>query len=146
MPASVTWDSLDDLKDALMHLPEELAGEASHIVEGVANAAAAEIRQTYPVFTGNLRDHVEVDTYDSGKYGVHARVRNTAKHAFIFENGTEARHYYTDNNVEHATGRMPPGHVFIPIMMKHRRRMYVLLAELLERHGITARIDDALAA
>lgn len=144
--ASVTWDGLEELKEALMNLPEELTGEAGHILEATGNAAVHEIKAAYPSVTGNLRDHVEMAQYTAGRFGVIVVIQNTAKHAWIYEHGTEARHYYTDSGALHPTGRMPPGKVFIPLMMKHRRRMYQALADLLERHGIEATVDLGLAA
>ena len=146
MAGTVRWDGLAELYDALRNLPADLTAEAANIVEATANAAAYEIRSAYPVFTGNLRDGVLVTKFEKGRYFAGAIVKNTAKHAWIYENGTAARHYFTDSGARHATGAMPAGHVFIPIVMKHRRRMYEQFAALLERHGITARIDNALAA
>lgn len=143
---SIRWDGLAELKAKLQNLPADLTAEAAHIVEGVANAAAFEIRSAYPVYTGNLRDHVLVTHFEKGRYSVGAIVKNTAKHAWIYEHGTAARHYYTDSGAKHATGAMPAGNVFIPIVIKHRRRMYADFAALLERHGIEARINNALAA
>jgi hypothetical protein len=140
------WDGLAELYKQLETLPATLTGEAAHIVEGVANAAALDIRSAYPVHSGNLRDSVFVTHFDKGRYSAGAQVKATAPHAWIFENGTAARAYYTKAGVRHVTGAMPPGHVFVPIVMKHRRLMYSQFAALLERNGIAARIDDALAA
>jgi len=145
--ASVRWAGLDELVDALRHLPADLTGEAGHIVEGIANAAAGDIRSAYPSVTGNLRDHVYVTHFEAGRFGVGAIVKNTAKHAWIYENGTAARHYYTEaTGAKKAVGAMPAGHVFIPTMMRHRRRMYQQLADLLERHGLIATVNNVLAA
>ena len=140
------WDGLADLYKQLENLPATLTGEAAHIVEGIANAAALDIRSAYPVHTGTLRNSVYVTHFDHGRYSAGAQVKATAPHAWIFENGTAARAYYSVNGVRHETGAMPPGHVFIPIMMKHRRALYGQFAALLERNGIAARIDDGLAA
>jgi len=142
------WDGLDEFKTQLENLPADLTGEAAHIVEGIANAAAYEVKSAYAEHrhSGNLRDHVFVTHFDKGRYSAGAQVKATAHHAWLFENGSAARAYYTHNGVRHETGAMPPSHVFIPIMMKHRRVMRAQLAALLERHGLTARIDDALAA
>jgi len=142
------WDGLKELYEQLENLPADLTGEAAHIVEGVANAAAYEVRSAYGEHrhSGNLRDSVFVTNFDKGRYSAGAQVKATAHHAWLFENGSAARAYYTHNGVRHETGAMPAAHVFIPIMMKHRREMYGQFAALLERHGLTARIDNALAA
>lgn len=128
---SVRWDGLDELRDELRRLPAELAGEASAIVLRAATAAKEEIIAAYPRRTGNLRTHVSVSKQAAGPYGAGAIVKNTAKHAYIFENGTEARHTALGAD----RGSMPPGHVFIPIAMRRRRAMYEQLKALLETHG-----------
>jgi hypothetical protein len=143
------WDGLAELYKNLENLPADLTGEAAHIVEGVANAAAYEIRSAYAQHhhSGNLRDSVFVTHFDKGRYSAGAQVKATAHHAWLFENGSAARAYYTKpGGVRHETGAMPAAHVFIPIMMKHRREMYGQFAALLERNGLSARIDNALAA
>jgi hypothetical protein len=106
-------------------------GEAGHIVEATANGAASSIRSSYPVRTGNLRDHVTVEAQMSG-FSAGAIVINRAKHAAIFENGTQARHTAIGAN----RGSMPPGHVFVPIVIRKRRQMYEQLKDLLTRSGL----------
>jgi hypothetical protein len=73
-----------------------------------------------------------VSHQDKGRFSAGAIVKNTAKHAWIFENGTQARH----NDLGANRGSMPPGHVFIPAVIKRRRIMYQQLRALLERHGL----------
>lgn len=132
MSSRIVWNGLAELREALRNLPAELTAEASHIVDGVANAAAADIKEGYPARTGNLRDHVFVSHRDKGRFAAGAVVKNTAKHAWIFENGTQARH----TDIGSDRGSMPPGHVFIPAVIKRRRIMYQQLRALLERHGL----------
>lgn len=129
--STIVWAGLDELKAQLRALPAALAGEASGIVTSAATSAAEQIRSAYPARTGTLKDHVFVSTADPGPYGAGAVVKNTAKHAWIFENGTQARHTALGAN----RGSMPPGHVFLPIVIRQRRAMYVQLKALLERHG-----------
>lgn len=124
-------DGIDELREALRRLPDALRGEAGHIVEAAANGAAAEIKAKYPVHTGHLRDGVEVRPSEVSHFGAGAIVVNRAKHAFIFENGTQARH----NAIGANRGSMPPGHVFVPIVIRKRRQMYEQLKDLLTRHG-----------
>ena len=58
MPVTVTWTGLDELRETLRRLPQDLVAEASHIVEAAANGAHAEVKGSYPRWTGNLRDHL----------------------------------------------------------------------------------------
>jgi Bacteriophage HK97-gp10, putative tail-component len=133
------WEDLDALKAALRQLPEALAAEGAEIVERVAHEAKDEIYAAYPRVTGNLRDGLAVTTQSLGSVGVQATVVNNAPHAWIFEHGTEVR--YTDKGVPR--GRMPPGHVFIPIMQRRRRAMEREdFTELLERAGLEVEVTE----
>lgn len=130
----LVFDGLADLKAALRNLPAELTGEASNLVTATANAAAVEIRSGYAKHTrsGRLQGGVIVTRVNQGKYAAGAIVKNTAPHAVIFENGTQARHTALGAN----RGSMPPGRVFVPVVMRKRREMYQALKALLERKGL----------
>jgi hypothetical protein len=129
---SLKFQGLEELRAALRNLPAELTAEATRIVEGAANGAAADIKRNYPVRTGHLRDHLTVTHYDQGKFSTGAIVKNTSPHAWMFENGTQARHTAIGAN----RGAMPPGHVFIPRITRARRLMWTQLKELLTRKGL----------
>jgi len=134
------WVGLDELRAALLQLPEDLASDAESIVNDAAQAAFDEIYAAYPVRTGNLRNGLKVQTLShafdarvgSRALGAGAILYNNAPHAYMFEHGTEARH--TDIGADR--GRMPPGKVFIPRVMRHRRRMYEELVAMMESHGL----------
>ena len=126
------FDGLSELREALRNLPGDLTGEARNEVEGAANGAAADIKRSYPVRTGNLRDGLTVTHFDQGMFSTGALVKNTAKHAFIYEYGTQARH----NAIGANRGSMPPGHVFVPAVIRARRLMYERLKSMLVRHGL----------
>ncbi len=124
-----------DFREALRSLPPELSGEAGRLVEASTNAATAAIKAGYHVKSGNLAGHV-YSTIQRNGAGAIGTVKNTAKHAWIYENGTQARHYVTVNGVQHLTGRMPPFHVFVPAMLRERRRLDNDLADVLVRAGL----------
>lgn len=140
----VTWDGLEELKAALRTLPDDLVGEASHILEATANGAEADIKAGYGRVSGNLAAHLEQRTIASGRYGVAIQLVNTAKHAWWYDNGTQARHYRSKRGREHQTGRMwgrsggePPTHLFVGTVARARRRMYERdFTDLLTRHGL----------
>lgn len=139
MSVTLQWDGLDEFKRELFGLPEDLGAEADRIVDATANAAAEEIRAGYGSHrvTGNLQDHVFVSRLDRGKVTAARIVKNTAPHAFIFENGTQARH--TDLGANR--GAMPPGHVFVPVIVRRRRAMNEELKALLVSKGLTVTGD-----
>lgn len=124
-------NGLPELRVALQQLPPMLVREASVIVHAQADAAAREIIGAYPFHTGNLRNNVRVELVGDAVSAT-AVVRNRAKHAYIFENGTGPRHKRSGQS----TGSMPPGRVFIPIAIQRRRIMVNALIDLVERSGL----------
>lgn len=137
MSDALTWTGLDQLFEALRTLPEDVTGEATPIVLGAASDTKVEVETAYQAHskTGNLASHVVMEVRNAGEYGAWAVVRSRAHHAYLFEVGTVPRHYITAHGVTHNTGSMPPAHLFVPSAIRHRRAMYVALAEMLRRHG-----------
>lgn len=133
----VRWDGLDEYRELLRTLPETLANESANLVEGAANAAAFDIRSAYPVRTGNLQKGVTVTVLNRGRTATGRIVKNNAPHAWLFEVGSQARHTSLGAN----RGSMPPGHVFIPRVIKWRRRLYEQIKELLRLKGATVTGD-----
>jgi hypothetical protein len=132
--ATLVWNGLAEHIDELRRLPRELAAEAGQLVDDSATAAAVAIRFGYGQhrWTGNLQDHVIVTRLGIGIYGAGAVVKSTAKHAWIFEHGTELRH----TDLGSPRGRMPAGNIFIPAIIRERALLETQLAGLLERHGL----------
>lgn len=137
MSTKFVFDGLSELKKALQTLPDELKAEARGIAETHANRAASAIKGQYPARTGNLKNHVFVTEFDRGRYSTGFVVKNTAKHASIFENGTQVRH----NSLGANRGSMPPGHVFVPNIIRERRAMYVDYKAMLVDHGLVVTGD-----
>lgn len=132
-------EGLDAFIRELQKLPGELKAEAGGVVVDTAEAVASAIRAGYPEQsatehgTGNLRNGVRVATVDAGQFGAAARVKSTAPHAYIYENGSaSARRTSKGYN----RGVMPAGHVFIPAVIRTRKGMYRELADLLEKRGV----------
>jgi Bacteriophage HK97-gp10, putative tail-component len=130
MSSTLTIQGLPDLQAALRELPRALLAESRTIVENAAEEAISEMRGLYPRFTGNLREGLTIE-HRGSTVSTASIVRNKAKHATIFERGTEARHTKDGWN----RGRMPAGKVFIPTAEKHRRRMRAAQVALVRRAG-----------
>jgi hypothetical protein len=127
-------NGMAELREALRNLPETLAGEASHIVEGVANGVASDVRRAYPSRSGRLIGGVQVTRFETGKVAAGAIVKSAAKHAHLFEYGTASRR--TSKGVNR--GRMPKApqnERMVPIVVRARKRMYSQFAEMLRRIG-----------
>jgi len=131
-------DGLQDLRDALRRLPVELRDEAASVITEHADRAADEITTEYEAhtFTGHLAQHTYVSRRDPGPFGAGATVRNTSPHAWIFENGSQTRRSRSGN-----ASPMPPGHVFIPIVIRHRRAMRGQLVAIVRRAGLQVTDD-----
>jgi hypothetical protein len=125
-------DGLGALREALKRLTPDLVHEAGVIVEAQAEAAMREIGAAYPTGpTGNLKRGLRVGLAFA-RESASARVRNTARHASIFEYGTGARRQASGRS----TGTMPAGRVFIPIAIQRRRIMLAALIDLVEKSGL----------
>jgi hypothetical protein len=126
-------DGLPELRAALKALPPALVHESGVIVHAQAEAAAQEMGVAYAGHsrTGNLAGNLRVELAGDAVSAT-ARVRNRAKHAYIFERGTGPRHWASGKS----TGTMPAGRVFIPIAMQRRRIMLAALIDLVERSGL----------
>jgi len=132
----LTWAGLEELRAELRRMPEEFAGEAGHIIEGIGNAAVMDIKGGYPRRTGKMRDAVTVE-HRQDRFGAVSTVRNADPQALSFEVGTQARHTKIGAN----RGAMPPGNVFYPRIRKWRRKMYDRLKEMLVRKGLSVSGD-----
>lgn len=141
--AKLVWEGLAELKTALRSLPADLATEASNDVIEAGNVAAVRLRTAYGqhVVTGHLQDSVTVRTEAVGPYGAAVVVRVNDPIAWLFDNGSQARHYTTVRGKPHSTGAMwgrtPPMHVAARTFAEARREMYDRLKSMLERNGLS---------
>lgn len=131
----VVWDGLAELRAEILALPEACTGEAALKIEGAANGAKVDIAGAYPWRTGDTRKKTVVVPIARKGFIVGAVVKNTSKLASVIENGSQARHYFTVNGVNHLTGKMPALHVFVPRILKARRRLVQELKDMVARHG-----------
>ncbi len=127
----LTIEGLDELLSALRRLPQDLADDGAGVVAATTNEAARSIVDGYPTVSGNLKDGVTAQVQRSG-FGVIGTVRSRAKHAQIFEVGTASRQTALGYN----RGAMPPGNVFVPVMIRRRKRMYELLKAIVAKQGL----------
>jgi hypothetical protein len=132
--ARVTWTGLDELMTALKNLPEHLAEEATTIVASAAQDVEA---TTEAAYVGSLQRGVKITEKAIGRYGVAYQVRSMSWLAWIYENGSVARH--TVNGV--SRGAMPPKHVLIPAAERRRPQMYRELKDMLVREGLVVSGD-----
>ena len=133
MGASVKWSGLDEFIAELRNLPADLAADGSAIVTDTAEEARDAIVAAYPHRTGNLKKDVRLTVRTAGRFGAAVVVRSAAKHAHIFEIGTQARH----NKLGANRGSMPAGNIFVPIAIRKRRLMYERLKRMMQDKGLS---------
>lgn len=136
------FDGMDELKRQLRQMPKDLTGEASEIVVKSANDAAEELRANYPDVTGNLRKGVKVSTEAVGQFGAGAVVKNTSPHAWLYDRGSQARHWVSGKSTGKMWGKTHPRHLFVRTAIKHRRKMYSKLKALLVSKGLIVTGDE----
>jgi len=137
------FSGLDELRAQLRTLPADLTGEASHLVEGAGNGAAADVKAVYGAHrvTGDLVDSVTVAPRSAGQFGAAMIVKVHDPIAWLFDNGSQARHWISGKSTGTMWGRTPPTHVFVGTMIRARRTMYEQLKALLVRHGLAVSGD-----
>lgn len=150
------FEGLEELKQQLLKLPADLAGDAVDIVQGIADEAADAVRDGYPVREtglhpgrfrksrwfppGQLKGRVSVRR-SNGPTWTGAEVISGSPIAWLYDNGSEARHWRNGKYV----GRMPPTHHFVKTMIRYRAIMGEALKRLLEYAGlrVTGSYTDA---
>lgn len=134
MSSRVELKGMEEFKAALRNLPANLQREGEVIVMAQAEEARRTIQLGYPEGpTGNLKRGVSLERAAS-QFGAAAIVKARAKHAWIFENGTQNRRTSKGAN----RGRMPkasPSEAFIPKAIRARRRMVAALVDLVRKAG-----------
>lgn len=136
------WSGLDTFREQLMRLPEDLRQEAADIISHETEQARSEIDADYAqhTYTGNLRARLLLSTLYEGRFGVRTELRNKAHHAWLYDNGSEARHYVTPGGAIHETGKMwgrtPPRHTFVRAAIQARERIEDGLRAMMESHGL----------
>lgn len=135
---SVQWSrELEELHQWMRIIPEELTGEASHIMEDAANGAAVAVKQVYGQHrvTGKLQNGVSVSHFFKGKFIAYAIVKSASPIAWLFDNGSQARHWASGKSTGTMWGKTPPTHIFVKTAIHFRRRGYEACKELLVRKG-----------
>jgi hypothetical protein len=144
MASTMRWDGLKEFREELRQLPEELRGQAAKVVEGEVNAAYVTVKRVYEAhrFTGHLSRQLAIQPLKrSGQLITGLVLKSGSPLAWLFDNGTQARHYITVHGKTHLTGRMPGFHVFGRTVAFTRRKIRTLLIDMVKRHGATRVID-----
>jgi len=138
--AELRIDGVDDMIAQLRDLADDSRAEAGHLIEEEANATTVVVKTVYAahVVTGHLVKSVTVEKKSAGRYGAATVIKVNDPIAWLFDNGSQARHQAgTGASTGTMWGRTPPTHVFVRAMIAARTRLNANLADLLRRKGIT---------
>jgi len=129
---------LDELREQLRRLPDDLALEAGAIVLTHAEDAQRRVQAAYPTGpTGNLKRGVTAIRQNEGRFGAKALVRSRAPHAWLFENGTTRPRTTRSGANRGQMPAAPASQQAIPIFIRVRRNMVAALIQLVQRAGLT---------
>jgi hypothetical protein len=139
--ARFVFAGLEELKAQLRSLPADLIAEGTHIVQAAGNAAITAIKAEYGkhVVSGHMLNAIILVEKQTGPFGIAISVVNSDPIAWLFDNGSQARHKVTGSSTGAMWGQTatPPTHIFVATMIRERRVMYAQLGEMLERFGLT---------
>lgn len=144
----VVIDGLDELREALQNLPDQLQAEAERSVMRAADNTASAIKRTYEqarttsgTYTlkggikkprKHLADSVEVSSRGKETGAAVARVKVNARHARLFEYGTQHRQWENGKS----TGSAPAHPTLIPTSIRNRKQMVDELITIVEKTGL----------
>ena len=143
MATPIVWDGLKEYLDELRRLPDESKAEAAKLIQGGVNAAYVTIARVYDAHrhTGTLRARLRISTLRGG-----LKLTSGSPIAWLFDNGSQARHYVEASGATHATGRMwgrtPPTHIFARTVAKERRTLTEQYKAMLRRRGAATVTSD----
>lgn len=120
-----------EMRAEFRRMPEELRAEGEAIVIARGEQAMDSIVAQYPEHTGNLKSHVKREI-ERSTFGVRVTVRSTARHGFIFEEGTKVRHTKSGAS----RGFMPAADIFVPVSIRKRDEMHADLMALVASKGL----------
>jgi len=137
MSVRVQWTGLGEFEQQLRNLPDRLTAEAGREALAAANSMAVQVRTIYGqhAITGGLRDSVTVEVQEQSRAGVAVRVRARSPIAWLFDNGSQARHWLNGKSTGKMWGKRPPAHVFVRTAVRQRRSMFDRLIGMVRREG-----------
>jgi hypothetical protein len=140
MPTGLVWDGLKEYQEELRRLPEECKKESLNLIQAAVNSAYVTISTVYGRhrFTGTLQARLRITPLKDG-----LRLVSGSPLAWIFENGSQARHWKSGRSTGEMWGRTPnpPTHIFTRTVGNARRTLAKQFREMLLRRGATQVID-----
>lgn len=152
MSATLKIDGLEELRQKLRALPEELQVDAERAVKQAAREARDAIVARYQQHRSStdhyvpkagtrrrrqhLADSVRIFELVGNRGSAYARVIVDAPHAHLFEYGTTSRQWNTNGK---DTGTMPAHATVVPVAIRSRGKMIHELKAIVEGAGLEVR-------
>jgi hypothetical protein len=138
MLAGVTFTGLEEFKQELQLLTENLVDEANTIMHDFASDALVTIQGAYPRRSGNLRRGLRLRP-ERGRVITGVTLVQTAPHGWIYEHGTRDRETTAGAN----RGHMEPTPTFEPIANDYHHAAIDAVITRLYAHGATSVSGEA---
>lgn len=141
MANSVVWNGLDEYRAQLKQLPEACTKEAANVVEAGVNSAYVTISGVYGAHrhTGTLQKRLKIEPLKQKRQLTTGLVlKSGSPIAWLFDNGSQARHHASGKSTGTMWGKTPPTHIFVKTIIAARRKITDALKAMVLRNGATS--------
>lgn len=139
---AVVWTGLNEYREQLRAMPQACTREAATMVEGAVNSAFVTISAVYGAHrhTGTLQRRLKIMPLRfRGELTTGLELRSGSPIAWLFDNGSQARHHASGKSTGTMWGRTPPTHIFKKTVVQKRREMVMRLKDMVLRYyGVTS--------
>jgi hypothetical protein len=136
--SELKWDGLKEYMDALKNLPAECVGEAEKLIQGSVNSAYQTVATEYAAHqhTGTLRKRLVIKPLKvKGKLVAGLELVSGSPIAWLFDNGSKARHWASGKSTGKMWGKTAPTHIFKRTIEREGRKLTAQYQALLLRKG-----------
>jgi hypothetical protein len=129
---SLVWDGFAEFRAALDALPEDCRAEAATLIAAEVKTAYTLIAAVYAAHrvTGTLVARLQITTIPGG-----FRLVSGSPIAWLFDNGSQARHWRSGKSTGTMWGKTPPTHIFARTVGVARRTLTARFTAMLTRRG-----------
>jgi hypothetical protein len=138
MANRVVWSGLKEYYAELKQLPDACTGETEKLIEGEVNGAYTTVSQVYGAHrhTGTLQKRLTIAPLKrKGQFIAGRELRSGSPIAWLFDNGSQARHWASGKSTGTMWGKTPPTHIFAKTVAKARRALTLQYKAMLLRRG-----------
>jgi hypothetical protein len=138
MANRVVWTGLNEYQAELKRLPDVCTDETAKLIEGEVNGAYVTVSQVYGAHrhTGTLQNRLRIAPLKRrGQFIAGLELVSGSPIAWLFDNGSQARHWASGKSTGTMWGKTPPTHIFARTVGRARRALTLQYRAMLLRHG-----------